>query len=93
MTNKTYYEWDFERYDLITGDILDHDHAFKLTEFWWQMANDQRLVLVWNLGSEEGLVDRAWAYVQDGILPEKFDNGRKVPKRFQKEFEEWTSAK
>lgn len=48
--------------------------------------------LVRDVGNdEEGLVDRQWAYLKDGKLPERFDwgggedGGAKVPARYHKE--------
>src|SRR6185436_2555772 len=29
-----------------------------------------------------GLEDRQWAYLEDGQLPERFDGGARIPKRF-----------
>jgi hypothetical protein len=42
--------------------------------------------LVRDVGNEiDGLTDRQWAYIEDGQLPEKFDGGARVPKRFMVE--------
>ena len=41
----------------------------------------------------EGLEDRQWAYIEDGKLPEEFDGGEKVPKRFHEEVERYTKQK
>ena len=87
--NFTVYEWDFETVCKEFGDILDHNHSDKLlglpthdteTEF-------DRLVLVKDVYRQWDLVDRTWAYVKDGKLPEYFSNSSyqeesKVPKRF-----------
>jgi hypothetical protein len=83
----TSYEWDWEEVDT-HGDILDHNFSDKLKS---QPEPDNalthyELVLVYNRGDDvEGIVDRSWAYVQDGKLPETFQNGIKVPKRFHEE--------
>lgn len=80
-----YYEWDIETVDE-HGDIIDHDFidAPRLPA-----KENERLVLVFNKGDDnEGLLDRSWAYVIDGKLPEEFENGRRVPKRFHEQLEE-----
>lgn len=87
-----YYEWDIEEVDE-NGDIQDHDFRDKLKDFVVKPAIDgdrYQLVLVRNVGDEdEGLVDRDWAYAIkcDGrwVLPEQFDGGTKVPKRYHEE--------
>ena len=85
------YEWDRETVDE-HGDILDHDHRDTLSDFIDPMRPDERLVLVRDMFCEfDGLVDRGWAYVEDGKLPTRFDDGcvetHAVPKRFHKELE------
>jgi hypothetical protein len=48
-----------------------------------------RLGLVRDRGNDlEGLLDRQWAYVEDGKLPEYFDGGILVPAKFHKELEQ-----
>lgn len=84
------YEWCYETIDE-HGDILDNDHADKLSDF----SEDRRtkqLCLVRNEGNnEDGLQDRYWAYVKNGKLPEFFEDGAghliniSVPKRFHTE--------
>ncbi|MEI7892006.1 MAG: hypothetical protein WCI05_02880 [Myxococcales bacterium] len=46
-----------------------------------------RLGLVRDVGNDwNGLTDRQWAYVDaDGTLPDTFDGGASIPKRFLKE--------
>lgn len=91
LVTRVAYEWDHEAYDK-HGDIEDHDFSDKFPGF--PADPTTKLVLVRNLA--EGLsgkhfeyscsiVDREWAYVVDGSLPEFFDGGTKVPKKFHKE--------
>ena len=93
--NKVNYEWDIEWVDR-HGDIQDHNHRDKLEDHKPPRkvpdANGytEDLVLVRDEWNEwEWLVDRQWAYVKEGILPEKFDCGAKVPKRFHVEYNRW----
>lgn len=46
-----------------------------------------RIGLVCNVGNGwDGLTDRQWAYLDaDGALPDKFDYGASIPRRFFKE--------
>lgn len=89
MRNTVSYEWDYERTDE-HGDILDHNHADRLSQFAIEDITDS-LVLVRDLGNEnEGLQERTFAYVKDNKLPEYFTDGagnpiHKVPKRFNEE--------
>ena len=107
MADKVFYEWDTETIDE-NGDVHDHNffESPLFDRFVWtdgegnQVAADlddnEELVLVFNTGNaHEGITDRAWAYVDldTGKLPEKFDNGRKVPKRFHAELERWVKLK
>ena len=88
------YEWDIEEVDRETGDILAHNHGDKLS---WLLSTfgdiitqgHGDLVLVRDRGdNEEGLLDRHWAYVKDGVLPEYFTDSMgesisiRVPQRF-----------
>ena len=98
----TRYEWDIETLDEY-GDIENHDHRDKLSEFPLNHFDGDKarfdLVLVRDVGSEhEGVTDRLWAYVffcksTDVFrLPEFFsdcgeDTRTRVPKRFQKELD------
>lgn len=99
------YEWDVEELEEAPApenefdpDIMDH-HFFE--SYKWAKGTLQllelfgsfgRIVLVRNVGNDvEGLTDRAWAYVENGKLPETFtygadeDSGIPVPKKFHKE--------
>ena len=103
MRDKVFYEWDEETYD---GCENIDDHNFfepgSLYERYVRahnavdLADNEELVLVYNTGNaHEGITDRAWAYVDldTGKLPEKFDNGRKVPNRFHLELARWVKLK
>lgn len=100
MRSKVTYEWDMEiAYDY--GDIIDHHHADKLKDLKHyaddphRMADETdgepthlRLVLVRDTWEFGGLGEREWAYLnEDGTMPDTFDWGAKVPKRFKQEFE------
>ena len=85
------YEWDCETVDTY-GDIIEHTHGATHAEVKaWSAANPcepgfrRDLVLVRD--DDEG---RAWAYLEDGKLPEFFQdaglcNVSKVPQRFHRE--------
>ena len=79
---KTIYEWIAEQMD--GEDILDLRHADTLKEL--NPEEGEVVGLTKDIGSEsEGVEDRTWAYLDaDGNLPEKFENGSRVPKRFRK---------
>lgn len=92
------YEWDIEETEAESGDILDHYHVGKLSEFSPEQvaAIDNRsrvLVLVrddWGMDGE-----RSWAYTITGpdgtlMLPTHFEDAynrdtAKVPKKFHAE--------
>jgi len=85
------------------GDIIDHNHADKLKDLKhyegdphraaYEMGGNPepahlRLVLVRDTWEDGGLGGREWAYLnEDGTMPDTFDYGAKVPKRFKQEFE------
>ena len=86
--NNLLYEWDAETW--LDDEVHDHDHRDTLGEM-SRLEADQRLVLVRDVGNRiEGLLDRLWAYVENGKLPEYFSDsmtvtGVKVPQRFHRE--------
>lgn len=96
MAKKTTYEWDIETICPVHEDVLDHNHADKLSEFYEPLDIDQRLVLVRDVWDDWGLIDRVWAYVSDdGKLDEFFSEGfeettLKPPKRFHAELAKHT---
>ena len=71
-------------------DIPSHDFAMDFYN-----CDDTALVLIRDTFNaiDEDLVDRQWAYVQDGKLPEFFDGGSRVPKRFHAEINKLTNTK
>lgn len=97
ITTRINYEWAVESVDE-HGDIFDvcHWDTRAEAERWAQDVQPvrdgehNRIVLVRDAveyvdGDEDGLVDRQWAYLdENGDLPEEFDGGARVPKRFLK---------
>lgn len=90
---KVSYEWDYETVDE-HGDVIEHSHADKLSQF-SEGDKTNTLALVRDVISENnGLEQRAWAYVKDGALPEYFKDAsgselHKVPSRFHKELKNY----
>lgn len=90
MATKVEYEWCYETLD-DNDDIIDNTFEDKLANL--NKPDEKcRLVLVRSEGGEnQGVTDRAWAYVIDGKLPDYFENANnqpintKVPKRFHEE--------
>jgi hypothetical protein len=88
------YEWDIEATDE-HGDIQDHNHRDKLAQHGkddiFNAAhglNHTELVLVKDVfDSEDDLAYREWAYIKDGVMPDVFDKGSKVPKKHKAEFD------
>lgn len=84
--SRVYYEWTAEREDE-WGDIQDSNFADTLAALLPFAKEGWALGLVRNVGCEsEGVEDRQWAYPKDGVLPERFDGGSKVPQRFLAEW-------
>jgi hypothetical protein len=81
------YEWDIESTD-DDGEV-GHNHFNHCPGI--PTDSDSCLVLIYNYGSvDDGMIDKAWAYVKDGKLDEWFRDAygsqfRKVPARFQRE--------
>lgn len=97
MSTKTRYEWDFERFEPVGGDVLDHDHRDRLRDFGRLPEKGERIVLVRDVICEfDGVIDRGWAYVEDGRLPEYFmgsDEEVRVPKKYHRELERWAEQR
>jgi hypothetical protein len=80
------YEWDIEILDEY-DDIIDHDFQDK---FPGPQTDDKHVVVLVKSyarglsGMEHSfsITDRTWAYMKGGELPEEFDDGSRVPKRF-----------
>ena len=82
------YEWVAEPVDQhddiidpIFGDTFKEvEHVTADSYFDAVMVN---FALVRNVGNEDdGLQERQYAYLTDGTLPDEFDGGAKIPKRF-----------
>jgi hypothetical protein len=89
------YEWDIERIDAESGDIIDHYHADKLADYpaaKLQEALERRtiegdngketfhLCIVRDIGNDEqGIVERAWSYVENGKLNRTFREADGAP--------------
>lgn len=96
MRNVTSYEWVVETVNPETDDIDDCWHTDSLPE---KLAANERLALVRDVGNDgDGLVDRQWAYVADGTLPEFFADAwdeptsARVPQKFRNAFSAWKAA-
>ena len=87
------YECDIEMLDEF-DDIIDHDFQDKYPGV---QADDKNVVVLVKsyargLSGDEYsffIEDRTWAYLKDGKMPEEFDDGSRVPKRFHKEVSAW----
>jgi hypothetical protein len=88
---RVHYEWDAEQVNITdidpeTGepynDVQDHNHN-DIDTVLSEIAEEGcrvDVVLVRNVGNEDdGLVDRQWAYVEDGKLPEFFEDAYQKP--------------
>jgi hypothetical protein len=80
------FEWVVEHIDK-HGDIVDSDvgktldDALRSASLRHPEAVELHVGLVrelWNVYAEV-LHDRTWAYVEDGVLPERFEDGQKTP--------------
>jgi len=90
------YEWDIETVEsgvveLDHAEIIDHYHHDKLSQttdtlgFWHPVAAEQiRIVLV-----RDDDYGRQWAYIDGGVMPDEFDGGTAVPRRFQLEWDKY----
>ena len=89
MRDKITYEWVAEELDE-RGDIIDPMFGNSLKEVmgYIEPAVNVNFALVREEGNnEDGLQVREYAYIKQGKLPEEFDDGYKVPKRFFKELD------
>ena len=100
MRNQTNYEWIVEQMDPETvgtddpeiSDTSAFDTLAEAKAFAAQCDQPVEIGLTRNVGNDvEGLLDRSWAYVKDGKLPDVFsyglgnEDGVAVPQRFHKE--------
>ncbi len=96
MRGEIVYQWDWEEIDEF-GDIIDHNHSDVIEDItdWMTEGNEIfELVLVrdvWNKFGE--LTNRQWAYVENNQLPNRFDGGASIPKKYIKQFEQWSVNK
>lgn len=97
----TMYEWDVETclaYEDGIEDVLEHHHAEQVADLLEQLHEPRpdpegqgmlttRLVLVRDVFDDDGydLTHRSWADVEAGELPERFDDGHRIPLRFHRE--------
>lgn len=93
------YEWDVETFNVYC-DIIDHNHADKLSEpqlrQWFESPLEDglqnRIVLVRDVYDREyPFGNRTWAYPENTDengwqMPAEFEDGSAVPQRFAKEF-------
>ena len=98
MSN-VFYEWDVEEIDS-DGDIIDHHHveSYEVADTLKRLYEatepyTYKVVLV----KDSRASGRSWAYIEDGKLPENFEdsyggNCGKVPERFHKEIEEYKKS-
>ena len=82
---KVGYEWACEEWTEDRSDVLENyfdERVLRCLETSKQLQTFS-IVLVRDVYCEtEGLIERSWAYVDNGELPEEFTGGAKVPKRF-----------
>lgn len=86
------YEWVIETIDE-HEDIIDVDHANifaqanKKADLSRAEGKTIEVALVRDRINDvdEDLDDRQWAYLKDGKLPERFDGGAAVPKKYAQE--------
>lgn len=85
MSARIQYEWVIETVDEF-GDIQDVNHSDTFPGFPRQGLD---IGLVRDVIDETGVIDRAWAYINQGSLPTHFNDGRNithaVPKRYLEE--------
>jgi hypothetical protein len=82
--DKLTYEWAIETLDS-NGDIYDVDHS---ETFPTDIPENADVALTRIIGNDQdGIKHRQYAYLADGKLPETFENGVRVPKRFHVEVE------
>ena len=101
------YEWDIEQWE--RDECASHDHSETLIGEHAVLAraggvdrdedsgDSLQLVLVRDTYTEaEGVLDREWAYIVDGVLPEYFSDaygkrGARVPRKLRREFNAQTT--
>lgn len=78
------YEWDVEVTDEY-GDVIDHDFGSEFPGI--PKSENEHLVLIRYSYADDQITEesRGYAYVKNGQLPDLFDDGYNVPKRFKRE--------
>ena len=86
------YEWDIETVEAGTDpEVLDHYHHDKLAQTadtlgkWHPDAAHQILIVL----VRDDDYGRQWAYIEAGRMPDQFDEGTAVPRRFQLEWDKY----
>jgi hypothetical protein len=80
---RTHYEWVVETLDENGVDIIDVAHSDR---FPTTVELNEQVAITRATGCEElGIVDRSYAYVENGKLETTFDDGKRVPNRFHVE--------
>lgn len=87
---KVDYEWCCEEWTDDRSDVIENYFGQHVSEC-LKVSEDLQtfsIVLIRNVYCDvEGLLDRSYAYVNDGKLPGEFECGSRVPKRFTVELE------
>ena len=89
MRNLVAYEWDWEENELPTldGEVIEH----WLSETPEPRPDNEGHYALCLVRSEihpiDGDCDQEYLYVENGILPDEFNNGASVPKKCRKQFE------
>ena len=79
------YEWVVETIE--DDEIADVDHY---DSYPGPIAGaDVGLVRDKISAHDDDVEDRQWAYVVDGVLPDTFDGGAKVPAKYKAEVQKW----
>ena len=96
MKNETVYQWVFEELDE-HGDIIDPEFTDTLITGYHDtdLSESRQLALVLMRGNDSDCeVERAYAYVDPNTmtLPDEFDDGRKVPSRFNAKLTKWAKG-
>ena len=86
MATQVCYEWDIESYNEDFSDC-EHEHSDNCpTDV---LEENQKLVLVRDVICDvRGVIDRQWAYVVDGRLPESFSYSDESMPSIRQFFEE-----
>ena len=85
----TRYEWTVETVDSY-GDINQCEFFARLEDCMFPVYGHYDIGLVRYVGDElDGEQSRSYAYIKNGQLPNRFDNGRTIPARFHEELKSW----